>query len=358
MNELPFKQIWDTLPFPAFVIGKDDTLLGCNSAAESFVRTSSKRIAGQKLSRFVGGSSVTLDAVRQAREGGGSIVLHDVEIGWSDKALLLNHIDASAMPAGNVLMIFHPRGMAEKMDRSLTHRTAARSVSGMAAMLAHEIRNPLAGIKGAAQLLAMNISDDDSEFTQLIQDETERIGKLVDKVEQFGDQRPAQKQEVNIHDVLDRSKRAALAGFARHAKFIETYDPSLPAVAGDPDQLLQVFQNLLKNAAEAIPEVGGTIQLRTAFRPGVRLQLPGRQSESLPLQVIVSDNGKGIPESMIKDIFDPFISSKAAGSGLGLSLVSKIIADHGGVVECESEPGRTQFEIRLPVWQDTEKEKT
>jgi two-component system nitrogen regulation sensor histidine kinase GlnL len=169
-------------------------------------------------------------------------------------------------------------------------------------------------------------------------------------VEQFGDLRPAQRRPLNIHDVLDRARRAARAGFAAHARFAEDYDPSLPPTAGDPDQLLQVFQNLLKNAAEAIPRVGGSITMATAYRPGVKMVRPGGASESLPLLVTITDNGPGVPEGLVRDIFDPFVSSKVNGTGLGLSLVSKVIADHGGVVECDSRPGRTRFRVRLPVW--------
>jgi two-component system nitrogen regulation sensor histidine kinase GlnL len=248
----------------------------------------------------------------------------------------------------------HPQGMAEKMDRSLGHRSAARSVTGMAAMLAHEIRNPLAGISGAAQLLEMSLGDGDRELTGLIQAEAARIGKLVDRVEAFGDLRPAHRRPLNIHDVLDRARRAAQAGFAAHVRFSEEFDPSLPPTAGDPDQLLQVFQNLLKNAAEAAPRVGGAIVISTAYRPGVKMVRPGHQSESLPLLVTITDNGPGIPENLIRDIFDPFVSSKVNGSGLGLSLVSKFVSDHGGVVECDSRPGRTRFRVRLPVWRGAE----
>jgi len=249
-------------------------------------------------------------------------------------------------------------GLASQMDRSLAHRSAARSVTGMAAMLAHEIRNPLAGISGAAQLLSMSLGDDEQELTGLIREETTRIGKLVERVEAFGDLRPTQRNEVNIHDVLDRAKRAAQAGYARHIRFSESYDPSLPPTLGDADQLLQVFQNLLKNAAEACPQVGGTIKLRTGYQPGVKLSVPGRKAEGLPLLISVIDNGGGIPDTLIRDIFDPFVSSKANGSGLGLSLVSKILSDHGGVVEVDSQPGRTEFRIRLTLATEAQTKQT
>lgn len=344
-----YEAIWGAIPYPAFVIGAGD-ILACNSSAEAFCATSCKQMRGQRLESFMGEGSALQNVVEQAARDSATVVLHDVEVQWAGLTPKLNNLQATAMPDGSVLLLLHPRGMAEKMDRSLTHRAAARSISGMASMLAHEIRNPLAGINGAAQLLAMSVSEQDQEFTTLIQDEIRRIGALVNKVEQFGDLRPTARDAVNIHDVLDRSKRAAMVGFAKHAKFIESYDPSLPEVSGDGDLLMQVFQNLLKNAAEAIPKVGGVIRINTAFRPGVRLQMPGKTAESLPLQVTITDNGVGIPDNLIKDIFDPFVSSKAAGSGLGLSLVSKIIADHGGVIECRSKPGRTDFMVLLPIW--------
>jgi two-component system nitrogen regulation sensor histidine kinase GlnL len=293
-----------------------------------------------------------VDLVAQSRRSGVPVAQYNVMVGWGDNAPQLYNIHVAPLQEGDdgFLILLHPQGMADKMDRSLGHRSAARSVTGMAAMLAHEIRNPLAGISGAAQLLEMGLGDADRELTGLIQGEAARIGKLVDRVEQFGDLRPAQRRPVNIHDVLDRARRAAKAGFAAHVRFSEDYDPSLPPTAGDPDQLLQVFQNLMKNAAEAAPRIGGAISIASAFRPGVKMQRPGGQSESLPLVVTVSDNGPGIPDTLIRDIFDPFVSSKVNGTGLGLSLVSKLVSDHGGVVECDSRPGRTRFRVRLPIW--------
>ncbi len=352
MSALNFETIWGAMPYPALVIAADDTVRAANSAAEGFGGMSMRQMEGRLLERFLGDGSAVIDVVRQARRGGVSVAQYDVEVGWADQPPQSLNVHAAPLqePPGEVLLLMHPLGMSEKMDRSMGHRSAARSVTGMAAMLAHEIRNPLAGISGAAQLLEMGLGDADRELTGLIQAEAARIGKLVDRVEQFGDLRPAQRRPLNIHDVLDRARRAAKAGFAAHARISEDYDPSLPPTAGDPDQLLQVFQNLLKNASEAIPKVGGAITMATAYRPGVKLMRPGGASESLPLLVTITDNGPGIPENLVRDIFDPFVSSKANGSGLGLSLVSKFVSDHGGVVECDSRPGRTRFRVRLPVW--------
>ena len=142
--------------------------------------------------------------------------------------------------------------MADKIDRQMTHRSAARSVTGLAAMLAHEIKNPLSGIRGAAQLLETAVSDEDRALTRLITDETDRIVSLVDRMEIFSDERPIDRYPVNIHVVLDHVKAIAKNGFASQIKIVEDYDPSLPSVYANRDQLIQVFLNLVKNAAEAV----------------------------------------------------------------------------------------------------------
>ncbi len=245
------------------------------------------------------------------------------------------------------------RTIADKMDRQLTHRGAARSVIALAAMLAHEIKNPLSGIRGAAQLLEQSAADDDRALTKLICDETDRIVKLVDRMEVFADERPVEREPVNIHVVLDHVKRLAQTGFGRNVKFIEEYDPSLPPVLANRDQLVQVLLNLVKNAAESIGEDAsdGEIQLTTGFRPGVRLSVPGHKSRvSLPLEFCVRDNGPGVPEDLMPHLFDPFVTTKQSGNGLGLALAAKIIGDHGGIIECESQPRRTTFRVLMPVY--------
>jgi len=263
------------------------------------------------------------------------------------------HVAPLTERPGHIVVMLQERTIADKMDRQLTHRSAARSVIALAAMLAHEIKNPLSGIRGAAQLLEQSAEDDDRSLTQLICDETDRIVKLVDRMEVFADERPVEREPVNIHVVLDHVKRLAQSGFARHIKFVEDYDPSLPPVLGNRDQLIQVFLNLVKNAAEAIADNAsdGEICLTTAFRPGVRLTVPGQQTRiSLPLEFCVRDNGPGVPDDLMPHLFDPFVTTKPTGSGLGLALVSKIVGDHGGIIECESQPRRTIFRVLMPVY--------
>jgi two-component system nitrogen regulation sensor histidine kinase GlnL len=220
-------------------------------------------------------------------------------------------------------------------------------------MLAHEIKNPLSGIRGAAQLLEQSADDGDRTLTRLICDEADRIVKLVDRMEVFSDERPVERAPVNIHVVLDHVKRLAQSGFARQIKFAETYDPSLPPVLANRDQLVQVFLNLVKNAAESIGEAAGDgeIQLSTAFRPGVRLQLPGSKTRvSLPLEFCIRDNGPGVPQDLLPHLFDPFVTTKPTGSGLGLALAAKIVGDHGGIIECESQPRQTTFRVLMPMF--------
>ena len=344
-----YEMLWQALPNPALVLDQASQVEMLNNAAEDFLGVSAKYLQGRSFIAMMGGESRVADVIGRAAGAAAALSEYNVEFGWPDAPL--RKVDLFTVPLGDgrLLVLIHPRTSAERMGRQLTSRDAARSVTGMASMLAHEIKNPLAGISGAAQLLEMSADADEQELTALIQEEVDRIGDLVNRFEAFGDHGIAKRAPVNIHDVLDRAARSAKAGFAAHVRFVEDYDPSLPPTPSDAGQLMQVMVNLLKNAAEAAPEVGGVIMLKTAYRAGVKVRTARGEAESLPLLIEISDNGGGVPEELQPHLFEPFVTSKSTGSGLGLALVSKVIADHGGVISCESKPGFTTFRMLLPV---------
>ncbi len=217
-------------------------------------------------------------------------------------------------------------------------------------MLAHEVKNPLSGIRGAAQLLEDGASDADRDLARMIRDEVDRIAALITRMEAFGDIPRLRREAVNIHEVLDRVRTVAANGFARNARIIEAYDPSLPPVLGNRDELVQLFLNLVKNAAEALPETGGEIVLGTAYETGLMVTASdGTHRHQAPIRVMVRDNGVGIADAVRDNLFDPYVTTKSCGSGLGLALVAKLVRDHGGALEFESAPRRTEFRVFLPT---------
>jgi len=350
--------VLNALPHPVIMIGADGKIADANVAAEAFFESSVALLRRHSLKDLIPFGSPLLTLVEQVRARGAPVNEYKVDLGTPrnpGERLVDLHVAPLPELPGYVVVMLQERTIADKMDRQLTHRGAARSVSALAAMLAHEIKNPLSGIRGAAQLLEQSAGDEDRQLTRLICDEADRIVKLVDRMEVFTDERPIERAPVNIHVILDHVKRLAQSGIARHIKFTEDYDPSLPPVLANRDQLIQVFLNLIKNAAEAIGDnaTDGEIQLTTAFRPGVRLSLPGNNTRvSLPLEFCVKDNGPGVPEDLLPHLFDPFVTTKPTGSGLGLALVAKIVGDHGGIIECESQPRRTVFRVLMPMFLD------
>lgn len=345
--------VLSALPVAVIALDAEDRIVLVNAAAESFLEASSPVLAGSPLRAHLSPDSPLFSLVRQARDRRVSVSEDGISLEGPRIGVRFATVTASALGDGDgsVALSIHERTIARKIDHQLVHRNAARSVTAMAAMLAHEVKNPLSGIRGAAQLLEQSVPAEDRELTRLITEETDRICALVDRMEVFSDSRPPARGPVNIHQVLEHVRLIAQNGFARQMRFVEGYDPSLPPVFGNRDQLVQVFLNLVKNAAEACPAAGGEITLATAYQHGIRLAVPGSDTPmSLPLVVSVQDNGEGIPDDLRPHLFDAFVTTKTNGTGLGLALVAKIIGDHGGVIEFDSQPRRTVFRVRLPIY--------
>ncbi|WP_375282021.1 nitrogen regulation protein NR(II) [Pseudooctadecabacter sp.] len=349
------RALWNSLPVPALLLNADDTIADSNPAAESFLNLSAKALLGAPVWDKVMIDAPIEGAYSRASANRTSLFVNDVDVGSGERPPLQCNIQFAPLTdealkddGDQMLMIFEPREMASRMTKSAQSVRAARSAIGMAEMLAHEIKNPLAGITGAAQLLSMTLSNGDREMTDLIVEESRRIVKLLEQVEQFGNVQPPKCAPVNIHDVLDRARQSASVGFGAHMMMIEDYDPSLPHTYADADQLLQVFLNLLKNASE-VGSAGGSIRLRTFYEPSLRVQRKDGSGARLPLQVEIIDDGPGLPPDIAADVFEPFISGKENGTGLGLALVSKLIADVGGWISVDSVPGKTVFRVSLPT---------
>ncbi|MGI1663279.1 two-component system sensor histidine kinase NtrB [Palleronia sp. KMU-117] len=342
--------LWNSLPIPAFLLDPGDIISEVNPAAELFLNASVRSLRGQPMFDTLAIDAPLEDAFRRVRTDQSSLFINTADVGSGERPPVQCNIQIAPMIGmpGFVLLIMEPRQIADRLNRAHSVKSAAKSAIGMAEMLAHEIKNPLAGITGAAQLLSMNLSGEDQEMTDLIVAETRRILKLLEQVEQFGNLRPPERRAVNIHDLLDRARKTAQVGFAANMRVVEDYDPSLPSTWVDGDQMLQVFQNLLKNAAQAARNERGTITIRTFYDTSLRLRRKDGTA-ALPLQVEIVDDGPGIPPEIASEIFEPFVSGRENGTGLGLALVSKIISDHDGWVSVNSVPGRTVFRISLPV---------
>jgi two-component system nitrogen regulation sensor histidine kinase GlnL len=324
-----------------------------NPAAEQLFGASRAMLEQRALVDLVPEDSALFDLIRRVQLGGNSVSDYGVELplNRSLRRLVDLHVSPLAERAGHCLVVLHPCSVAHRLNHQLTHRGGARSVAGLGATLAHEVKNPLSGIRGAAQLLEQGVSQDERPLIRLICDETDRICALVDRMEEFADHGPIERQPVNIYQVLDHVRRLAESGFARKVDIQVHYDPSLPEVDGDRDQLVQVFLNLVKNAAEAVPRQGGEIRLSTQYTHGLWVRIANSAERvELPITVQIEDNGPGVAEEIVGHLFEPFVSTKRSGSGLGLSLVAKIIGDHGGVVEYARQERGALFRVRLPPW--------
>lgn len=354
MNAKPLDDvIWSALPMPAILVDDANCILQVNPSAEQFLVSSQKALSGVPIWERLETDILLTDALDKVRDNQAELVVNESNVASRRRAPVQSTLQIAPVDEdeGTVLILITPRNIVDRLERAQSSKSAAKSAIGMAEMLAHEIKNPLAGITGAAQLLSMGLDAADLELTDLIVAESRRIVKLLDQVEQFGNLRPPERKPINLHDLLDRARRSAQVGFAAGVRLTEQYDPSLPATYADGDQLLQVFLNLLKNAAEAMERTGtgDEIRIRTFYDHSLRRRLDDGSGVGVPLQVEIIDNGPGLPSEIASDIFEPFVSGRENGTGLGLALVSKIISEHDGLVAVDSSSAGTTFRISLPL---------
>ncbi|MFZ5746186.1 MAG: two-component system sensor histidine kinase NtrB [Pseudomonadota bacterium] len=346
-----FPELFAALPVAVLVLDPDGRIAHANAACELLLNHSERAMVGQPYDAVL-----TPPADYAERRDGHGFAAFDVEIeAVRGPRIRVDFVETLVAdhPGWRIVTLHHApasRRMAQGADRT----AGARAAIGAAAMLAHEIKNPLSGIRGAAQLLAGGDGEGEDELTALITTEVDRIAALIDRMQDFTDTRPLNVEPTNIYPLLGHARRVAEAGFARAIAFEERFDPSLPPVMIDSDAFLQVMLNLLKNAAEAMGEVDvPRIVLATAYRHGMSISAgPGRPRRPLPIELLVMDNGPGAPPDIAEHLFEPFVSGKPEGKGLGLPLVEKLVRDMGGIVQYLREPDRgtemTVFRVLLP----------
>lgn len=344
------RALLDALPLALLLLGADDRILFANAAAENLFGLAEEALQQSTLAALFGPGPPLADILARIRAGQGTVIAREIR----PSGLLQGEtVDIRASSVADrerhVLLAIEARRLAAVFRGQNALEGAMRSAHGLAAMLAHEIRNPLSGIRGAAQIVARSADRRVHKMANLIRDEVDRIRRLIDRLEDFSDDRPFERAPVNIHDVLGHVRAVACAGFASGHEVREIYDPSLPMVLGDRDRLIQIFLNLVKNAAEAMGERPGTIRLETAWRQGVRLPRSDGGTLLLPIAVTIADSGPGIPPALVDHVFDPFVTGRDGGSGLGLAMVAKLVAAHDGLVELETGTEGTAFHVLLPA---------
>ena len=340
------------LTYPVVVLEQDDCMSYVNAAGEEFFRLGFGLLKGEPLSSFFEHDHGIFNMIRRVRHTRSSlsdqgVVLMSPKLGQRLLDIQVSPLLDQARDILGVIITFQERALAERMRGQEQFRGAARSITSLSALLAHEIKNPLAGIRGAAELLSQNNNNDDDDLTGLIIEEADRIAALLTRMEGLAGGKTIDRAPVNIHEIIDHCINLACRSFGKDRQIITSFDPSLPDTEGDRDLLIQVLLNLIKNASEAT-DINGIIKISTSYNLGAKFATD--QSRNIaPLEVEITDNGAGIDPDLRDRIFDPFVSNKSSGSGLGLSLVASTIADHGGGVEVTSNQSGTSFRISLPV---------
>jgi two-component system nitrogen regulation sensor histidine kinase GlnL len=356
-SEIDATSVLASMPNPVFVLDASNHFAYLNTAAEMFFQSSQVMLVGTALAALVPEDTTLFSMLARARSQQLSVADQGVELVGPRTGLKLVNVQISPFAErgnaeGHLLVTIQERALAERLRGQSVFHGAARSISAMAALLAHEVKNPLAGIKGAAQLLEADLRPEEADLTRVIVEETDRITALLDRMEGFAGGGNVVLAPVNIHEILDHCLTIASASFGAHLNVSRSYDPSLPRMSGHRDLLIQTFINIIKNAAE-VSDKNGKIVIKTSYSRGRRLSAAAPRTQlHVPIQVEIIDNGPGIAEELRDHIFDPFVTGKMGGSGLGLAMVASVVADHGGMVEVDSSAGQTVFRINFPIAHD------
>ena len=342
------QRILENLATAVLTFDADLRLTGINPAGEMLFEVSAKKIVGRKLTELLPQSrriAITLHHILDSRHPftarGVALKLPGARTVTVD-CTVSPLIDDNPETALLVELTQVDRLLRLARDESMLDRQAANRA--MMRGLAHEIKNPLGGLRGAAQLLERELPDQSlREYTGIIIHEADRLRNLVDRM--MGPHQPLKKQPVNIHEILEHVRRLILVEVPVGLTIEREYDPSLPEFAGEPEQLTQAVLNIVRNAAEVL-EQKGLIRLRTGIERSFTI---GHKRHRLVLRADIEDNGPGVPEEIRDHIFYPMVTAKAGGTGLGLSIAQDIVAKHGGLIECRSRPGQTVFSIYLPL---------
>jgi len=339
--------IAEVLPEPVFVFDILGQLVWMNNASEIWLQKSCDSLVGKPVNQFAPGFDIIAKQLDGVAHGKKNIHGQDLHVRLRNAKEYSCHYLIFPYQEGTALLI-----TSKQQGGGIDAAPRGQAVTMLGQMLAHELKNPLAGIRGAAQLLETGLSsEDDLELTELIKTEVDRIGRLAEQMEGFGQSEPSKYQPFNIHTVLRKATLLFQNMGNADIALIEAYDPSLPPVFGDQDAVMQMVVNLVANAVDAIKTSGegDKITLQTSYRTGMRRRGNDGETYSLPVGVRILDNGPGINPELRERVFHPFVTGKANGHGLGLALVSKIVEDHGGLIEVATRPGKTAFSILLPT---------
>ena len=334
------------MPGAMIVLDPDGCIAGVNAAAEMLFNASASYLLHKPFGIVLRLPESCLAGLREES----AFASYDCLIETQRGSKLRADFHATPMPEHDGWRLISLNGATSSHSMG-ERRSAGRAATGAAAMLAHEIKNPLSGIRGAAQLLDHAVGPDGHALTKLIRDEVDRIATLIDRMEAFTDGRPLKRAPENIYAILDHVRALAETGFGERIDIRDAYDPSLPPVLVDRDSMIQIVLNLLKNAAEAVPMgTRNIVTLTTGYRHGVSVPDAAGGRLSVPIELCVIDEGPGPPAAIVDHLFEPFVSSKSSGRGLGLALVDKLVRDNGGIIQFarEGTPERTVFRLLLP----------